>query len=148
MAEPNLAELQQQLAAIQAEINAAETSQKADLSSVGVDFFNHVISTNEFVTTESTGRHGLDVSTLPFMGEDDRAYTVTLHFTDVERTAKQKARLKVQTAAATAAQKAVERVLAAQKKQGDILAHARQENPVLDGLLNRLDADEAVEAAE
>jgi len=147
MAEQNLAELQAQLAAIQAEINQAETSVKADLSGHGVEFFNHVIKSHPFQTTESTGRHGLDVMGLPFQGKDGRAYTVSLHFTDVETTAKQKARIKVQTAVATAAQKAAEKALAQQAKQQSMVAAAAADNPVLQGLLDKLDADTKEESA-
>lgn len=129
--------LQDQIARLQAELENLNSTVKADLSEHGLEFFQHVIDTHTLAVTESTGRVGLDVYTLPFTGSDGEAYTVSLHFTAVTPTAVNKAAL----AAQKAAQKAADAAALKAKKQADVLQEAMGKSPRLAALIGNIERD-------
>jgi hypothetical protein len=114
--------------------------QKAEIATAGEDFFNLLIATQEMETTEKTGRVGISVMSMEFTGSDGRKYTASVHVTDVEKTAANKAVLKAKEEEEAERKK--------QEEQANVLLAAAERNPALKAALAKLDADTAREEAQ
>lgn len=136
----SLAEATAYVKRLQEEAKAVIAQQKSELATAGLEYFNLLISTQEMETTEKTGRVGISVMTMEFTGEDGRAYTASVHITDVEKTAVNKKAL--------ALKKAEEEEAAKVEEQANVLLQAAERNPALKAALAKLEADEAAETSE
>jgi hypothetical protein len=93
------------LAAHADEQKAEEQRVKAEMAVFGSDFIEHVIASVPLKTTESTGRVGRDVVSMPYTGADGVKRTVSIHVTDSDATEKGRAAVKAKKAADEAAEK-------------------------------------------
>jgi len=93
------AEVQAALDATKAERKTEEEQRKAELALLGADYIEHIISTVPLVTTESTGRVGRSVNSMPYTGADGVERTVSIHITDVKASEVGRAQVKLKKAA-------------------------------------------------
>lgn len=136
----SLAEATAYVKRLREEAQTVISRQKAEIASAGEEFFNLLITTQEFETTEKTGRVGISVMSMEFTGEDGRAYTASVHLTDVEKTAENKKALAVKAAEEEERKK--------QEEQANVLLAAAERNPALKAALAKLEADTAREESE
>ena len=136
----SLAEATAYVKRLREEASEVISRQKAEIASAGEEFFNLLITTQEFETTEKTGRVGISVMSMEFTGEDGRKYTASVHLTDVEKTAENKKALAVKAAEEEERKK--------QEEQANVLLAAAERNPALKAALAKLEADTAREESE
>lgn len=129
----SLAEAAAYVKRLREEASEVIARQKAEIASAGEEFFNLLIATQEMETTEKTGRVGISVMSMEFTGADGRKYTASVHVTDVEKTAANKAILKAEAEAEEERKK--------QEEQANVLLAAAQRNPALKAALAKLDVD-------
>lgn len=91
-----------------ADEKAADTQRKSELAVFGEDFIEHVIATVPLETTESTGRVGRSVVSMPYTGKDGVERTVSIHVTDTKATEAGKAAVKAKKDAEEKAKKDAE----------------------------------------
>ena len=87
------------------EKKAADEQRKKELAIFGADFIEHVIDVVPLETTESTGRVGRSVVSMPYTGADGVERTVSIHVTDTQATEDGKKRVKDAKAAKEKADK-------------------------------------------
>lgn len=99
---------------------------KGELAVLGADYLNHIVTTQPFARTEKTGRYGISVMTMPFTGDDGKAYTVSIHITDVVETEKGAAAVKAKKEAEEKAAKKKALLAEAGLTESDLADLAKQ----------------------
>lgn len=136
----SLAEATAYVKRLREEAQTVIARQKAEIAAAGEEFFNLLLATQEMETTEKTGRVGISILTMEHTGSDGRKYTASVHITDVEKTAENKAVLKAKEEEEAERKK--------QEEQANVLLAAAERNPALKAALAKLDADEKAEKGE